>query len=321
MKKLFRFLALSVIASIPMLTASAQTASPLTDSTSRAQQSEEEDKQALDRKFVETHKNDEPTAYKIAKEYLQKYPQENDHVRYLKRWVAYYETREKRQRKSRFRELLNEKRIYEAFVLGNEILASEPEDVVMLSNLTTGGLIALLSDNNTAFVAAASNYARQALTLIESGQAADKELLLGLNFALGIFTLETAPAESDAYLRKARRLADLKRDAKTYAFMAHVILSAEFAPRYEAYQSRFKTLEKKVSPEGKAVMAQLSLVLDRVIDPLARAVALAGSDTALEELKALWMNKLTELYKFRNSGYDTGLSEFIEGVLDSPSPA
>lgn len=315
MKKLFRFLALGAIASILMLPASAQPSSPLPDSTSQAQQSEEAAKQALDRKFVETHKKDEPTAYKIAKEYLQKYPQENDHVRYLKRWVAYYE----KQRKSRFRELLNEKRIYEAFVRGKEILASEPDDVDTLSELTTGGLIALLS-NNTAFVAAATNYAKQALRLIESGQSTDKELLLELNFALGIFTLESAPAESDAYLRKARQLADLRRDAKTYAFMADVILGAEYAPRNEAYQLRFNTLEKKVSPEGKAVMAQLSLVIDRVVDPLARAVALAGSDIELAELKALWIDKLTELYRFRNSGYDTGLSEYIEEVLNTPSP-
>ena len=57
-----------------------------------------------------------------------------------------------------------------------------------------------------------------------------------------------------------------------------------------------------------------------MIDAYARAVAAAGNDPANAQNKAQWMASLTNYYKFRHDGLDTGLSDLIAGVMTKPLP-
>ncbi len=63
------------------------------------------------------------------------------------------------------------------------------------------------------------------------------------------------------------------------------------------------------------------MIIDRMIDAYARAIAAAGSDPANAQNKAQWMTKLTDFYKFRHEGSDAGLNELIASVLSRPLPA
>lgn len=319
MKTLFRSLALSGIAAILLLPALAQTNSSQASSTTSAVPSKEEAWYALYQKFLDTYETDRPTAYKVAQQCLQKYPQATEETKYLKRWVDDYDDREK-TRKGHFRKLIDVGRFNEAFALGKEILAADPEDVGTLINLIECGLGAM-PYGNQALVADASNYAKKALNLIEVGQLTEenKRKTLGwLNRALGIFSLISAPADAAIYFYKAMRFEGFKSDAYTYSFLADAILGAEYMPLQEEYSSRFATPAQKALPEAKVIRIKLNLVSDHVIDALARAVALAASDADLVQEKVRWMKVLTDLYKFRNSGYETGLSEYIEVILNKP---
>jgi hypothetical protein len=301
------------------LPAPGQTTSPQSKSTSQAVQSEEETLNALYQKFLDSYATDQPTAYKVATECLKKHPEETDQTKYLKRWVYEYDARVKMARKRLVRELTEEERFNEAFALGKDILASEPEDVDTLINLVDVGLGALGYGNN-AFIADASNYAKRALRLLEVDQAPDeneRKTLGWLNRSLGILSLTSAPAESAVYFYKALQFEVFKSDAVTYAFLADAILGAQYTHLQREY-ARFTTPEQKASAEAGLIRVKLNLAADQIIDALARAVALAGSDVKLLQPKAMWMDVLTTLYKFRNSGYDTGLSEYLEGILKRP---
>jgi hypothetical protein len=276
---------------------------------------------ALYQNFLDTYKVDLQAAYKVAKQCLQRFPLETDQTRYLKKWVTAYDASETIARKWRVRQLIENDRFIEAFALGKEILSSEPEDVETLVNLINGGLGAM-TYGNSAFSTDASNYAKKVIRLIDSGKATveNREKRLGwLNFALGIFFLTSAPAESAIYFSTAMRFEDFKNDAAVYALLADAMLGAQYMPLQEEY-SHFTTQGQKTSAKAAAVRAKLDMVTDRMIDALARATALAGSNDRLAQEKTKWMKALTDLYKYRNSGYDTGLNQYIETILTKPFP-
>lgn len=320
MKRVLLSLTLSAIVIILGRPALAQSTQPV-DPTPHAVQSEEA-QNALYQKFVDSYKTDQPMAFKVAKEYLQKYAEENEQTKYLKMWVDVYNANAREMRKSNVIRLFQEGRFEEAFALGSEILESEPEDIGMLYVLVDGGLFALNSGNN-AFRSEAIKYAKRALELIESGRVApqsDGKILGKLYFLLGMFSLSSAPAESTTHFSKAMQFEDFKRDPLTYAFLADAILGSRYLPLREEYESTFPTLEQKLSAQARPLTTKLNKAKDLIINSLARAITLAGSDARLESDKARWMEALTRLYKSRNNGYETGLNEYIESVLTRPFP-
>lgn len=325
MKKLFRMIALSAIAATFVLPVLAQptTAQPQSSTTATAGQGEEEAKAALYKQFLDTYKTDQPTAYKVAREYLQKYPQETDQTKYLKRWIDGYEAREKSARKGEVGKLIEAKKFNEAFALGKEILAAEPEDLGTLYSLAMGGLVATTSGNK-AFNMDASNYARKAIQLLEGGKgnlsASDKDKTLGqLYSTLGVLNFDSAPSEAANSFFKAVQYENLKKDPQTYALLAGAIQKSEYDPLQKDFNSRFTTPEAKASPEAKAATDKVNAVVDRMIDALARAVALA-TDPRFAQAKTDWMQNLTQFYKYRHEGSDAGLNELIAGVLSKPMP-
>jgi hypothetical protein len=67
-------------------------------------------------------------------------------------------------------------------------------------------------------------------------------------------------------------------------------------------------------------LANINQIVDRMIDGYARAVALAGNDPAFEKQKPMWNDSLTQWYKYRNNNTDTGMAEFVAGILSKPLP-
>jgi hypothetical protein len=60
--------------------------------------------------------------------------------------------------------------------------------------------------------------------------------------------------------------------------------------------------------------------MDRIIDAYARAIATAGTDPKTEQSRKDWLTPLTNYYKFRHGGADTGLTEFIASSMQKPLP-
>ena len=295
-------------------------------STDTAQdQCTDETKAAWYATFRETFKTDQqPKAYEAAKKYLTACASEDTQItQYLKKWVGAYE---KEIRKVNFQKLLyTDKNYPEAFKLGGEILADEPDNVKILMDLGYAGYVTSTNKNST-FNAAATNYARKAIQLIESGKTLESwtpfpnkdEALAFLTYYLGLNTLQQDPVAALPLLLKAAKFeSSLKKSPFTYDKIATAYEAGQYAKLSDEYKAKFGGQNE--SPEQKLALENINQIVDRMIDAYARAVATAGADPKFVNEKKAWSESLTTWYKYRFKS-DTGLNELLAGILTKPLP-
>jgi len=289
------------------------------------QETDDQVKIDIYRRFTENRTTNPPVAYQAARDYLQKYTKDNDqYVKYLQTWVGLYE---KLDRQKRLPQLIyNDKKYAEAFVLGKQVLSEEPDYLPALIALGNAGYLASI-DKNEAFNAESLTYARRAIQQIESGKAPESwlpfsgkdEALARLYYAVAFFTLKTAPNEAiEPLIRTAQLESELKKAPSTYYFLAAAYEAGPYAKMSADYQTNYAG--KPETPESKVALEKLNTIIDHIIDAYARAVAAAGSDPKNAQNKATWLNRLTVLYKFRHQDSDAGLNELIASVMTKPLP-
>jgi hypothetical protein len=285
----------------------------------------QENKDAWYASFRETYKTDQqPKAYEAAKKYITACTEETDITKYLKKWVGVYE---KETRKGKLPQLLYvDKNYAEAFKLGKELLAEDPENLKVLVDLGYGGYLASTS-NNPAYNADAINYARKAVQMIESGKTLDKwdpfpnqnEALAFLNYYIGVTTLPQDPSAALPLLIKAANYdSSLKKSPFTYDRIAVAYETGPYAKQSADYKAKFGG--KDETPESKLALENINQIVDRMIDAYARAVAAAGSDPKVQTQKKEWNDSLTTWYKYRHKDSVEGLNEMIAGILSKPLP-
>ena len=289
-----------------------------------AQETDDPAKIAIYKRFVDNRIPNPAAAYQAARDYLQKYQKEKDqYTDYLSKWVTFYERDE---RKRRLPVLINEKNYAEAYKTGAQILADEPTYLRAQIDLGYAGYLAASAKNET-FNNEALGYARQAIQAIESGKTPTEwapfkgkdDTLAYLNYAVGFLTLKTNPNESlDSLLKAARYESDIKKTPSTYYFLAVAYESGPYKTMSTSYQTLYAN--KPETPESKAALEKLNVVMDRIIDAYARAIAAAGTDPKLEQSRKEWLTQLTNYYKFRHDGSDAGINEFIAAALQKPLP-
>ncbi len=289
-----------------------------------AQETDDPMKIAIYKRFVDNRIPNPAAAYQAARDYLQKYQKEKDqYTDYLSKWVTFYERDE---RKRRLPVLINEKNYAEAYKTGAQILADEPNYLRAQIDLGYAGYLAASAKNET-FNNEALGYARQAIQAIESGKTpiewapfkGKDDTLAYLNYAVGFLTLKTNPNEAlDSLLKAARYESDIKKTPSTYYFLAVAYESGPYKTMSTSYQTLYAN--KPETPESKAALEKLNVVMDRIIDAYARAIAAAGTDPKLEQSRKEWMTQLSNYYKFRHDGSDAGINEFIAAALQKPLP-
>jgi hypothetical protein len=288
-----------------------------------------EGKEALYASFLKNRPTDQAKAYEDAKKYLacpagEVTEAQQKIIDYLKKWTAAYEEGSK---KIRFITLLyKDKKYPEAYALGKEILAAEPENLTVLVHLGANGYLVTPLKNPT-LNAEALDYAKKALQMLDAGKTIDDwQPLAGkdvatayLNFTIGTLSVEKEPAGSLKNLIKAAQFeTPLKKSPFTYAYIAGAYETGPYATQSEEYKKTFGG--KDETPESKLALANIHQIVDRMIDGYARAVALAGSDTQYAAQKPAWQESLSTWYKFRNGGQETGMPELIAGILAKPLP-
>jgi len=276
------------------------------------------------KRFVDNREKNPPVAYQAARDYLQRYQKDKDeYTNYLSKWVAIYESDD---RKRQLGGLINEKKFAEAYRVGAKILAEEPDYLRAQIDLGYAGYLAA-SNKDESHNADAIAYARKAIQAIEGGKVPTEwapfkgkdDTLAYLNYAIGFMTLKTSPATAiDSLLKAAQYDSDIKKTASTYYFLAVAYESGPYKTMSTAYQNTFAN--KPETAESKAALEKLNVVMDRIIDAYARAIAAAGADPKTEQSRKEWLAQLTNYYKFRNGGSDAGLTEFIAGSLKKPLP-
>ena len=289
-----------------------------------AQETDDPAKIEIYKRFVDNRVPNPTVAYQAARDYLTKYTKDKDqYVDYLTKWVAAYERDE---RKRNLPILINEKKFTEAYKTGAKILADEPDYLRAQIDLGYAGYIAA-SAKDESHNAEALAYATKAIQLIESGKTPSEwapfkgkdDTLAYLNYAVGFLTLKTNPAGAiDPLLRAASLESDIKRTPSTYYFLAVAYESGPYKTLSTAYQNEFAN--KPETPASKAALEKLNVLMDRIIDAYARAIAAAGTDPKTEQSRREWQAQLSNYYKFRHEGSDAGLTEFIAAALQKPLP-
>ena len=342
MNKLIRLLSLSAIAAAFALPALAQTpqASPAASPAAATSQANEEAKAAIYKRWLDNRKGtaeQQKVAYEAGKEYLQKYGAEKDqYFNAVNKWVTNYEGA---TREFNYRQAVEKSNYAEAFRLGREILAANPNRVDVQMNLAWAGYLASV-DKNDAHVSDAANYAQQAIKAIESGRqpmgtdASGKEsvsywifpskddALGGLHFAVGSFmTKQSKHDEAARAFHKAAQFSGFtKKEPSTYANLAGAYELSQYKVLADQYRNA-TTADPAAAekPEVKAILARLEEITDRIIDAYARAIAYA-TDAKYAAQKEAWRKKMTALYKFRHNDSEAGLNELIAGITSKPLP-
>jgi hypothetical protein len=326
MKKRIMFLSLFTTAAILTLSASSLVAHA---ANACQDQCTPEAKSALYQSFLGLRKTDQAKAFELANKYLAcpEPPDISEDQKkiadYLKKFSnAYAEA----TRKERFRPLLyNERKYVEAYALGQEILASAPENLQVLIDLGANGyLVAPLG--NPQLTASALEYAKKALQHLDSGKSLDdwqpfgsKDVAIAyLNYTVGALSLEKEPGNALRNLLKAAQFeTPLKKSAYTYAYIAGAYETGPYQKQSEEYKRNYSG--KDETPESKLALANINQFVDVMIDGYARAVALAGNDPTFARPKTGWMESLTTWYKYRFQS-DAGMNEMIGSILSKPLP-
>ena len=287
---------------------------------------ETDDKFKIDtyKKFVDNRVPNPDVAYQAARDYLAKYTKDKDqYTDYLTKWVAAYE---RDDRKRQLGGLINQKNFNEAYKVGAKILADEPDYLRAQIDLGYAGYLAA-SNKDESHNTEALGYARKALAAIESGKAPHEwapfkgkdDTLAYLNYAVGFLTLKTNPDQAiDSLIKAASYDSDIRKTPSTYYFLGVAYEAGPYKTMSTAYQTNYAN--KPETPESKAALEKLGVVMDRIIDAYARAINTAGTDPKTEQNRKDWMVPLTTYYKFRNGGTDTGLPQFIANAMQKPLP-
>lgn len=289
-----------------------------------AQETDDPVKIEIYKRFTDNRLPNPGAAYQAARDYLQKYNKDKDqYTDYLSKWVLAYERDE---RKRNLPGYINEKKFAEAYSTGAKILTDEPTYLRAQIDLGYAGYLAA-SAKNEQFNTTALDYARKAIQAIESGKAPNEwapfkgkdDTLAYLNYAVGYLTLKTTPDQSiDSLLKAAQYDSDIKKTPSTYYFLAVAYEAGPYKTLSTAYQTEFAN--KPETPASKAALEKLNLVMDRIIDAYARAIAAAGTDPKTEQSRKEWLAQMSTYYKFRHGGSDAGLTEFVAAALQKPLP-
>lgn len=215
--------------------------------------------------------------------------------------------------KKQFEDAYKAKNYADEIKLGKQIVATEPDNSAVYIMMGVAGLSdeAVLSD--------AAESAKKGIELIQTGkpfapyESKDKALA-ALTYVIARSKLKASPADAITSLIQAAKYdSDLKKNPQLYLDLATAYNEGPRAKLTDEYKSKIGPNQTE-TPESKLALANLNQVLDRQIDALARAAALADAAN-----KAAIMGDLTELYKYRNKS-EAGLNELVANVLSKPIP-
>lgn len=327
MKNFLRFMTLNAVVAACALSASAQvgtaqpTASPDPAAAAKAACTD------LYTKWRENYNKPDAalqkSAYEVGKQFVTQCPND-EYISYVQKWIPKYEAAAQGvQLDKQYRDAVTAKDWKNVIASGKQLTAKDQENLPIFVMMAYAGS----QSRDKALYPDSLSAARRALQLVESGKAdaftpeqwknlgfANRnELAAWLNYTQGFFNFDTAPAEAATQLVKALQAeGPLKKDPSTYYLLSLAYQKAEYAPQAQDYQAN--CAGKDLTDECKMKLDKLNLVVDRVIDAHARAVALTTDATKKAEL----MGQLEGFYKFRNNDQTTGLDTLINNVQSKP---
>ena len=280
----------------------------------------DENKAAWYQKFLDNFKGDpdkQKVAYDAAITYRDSCPADPSDAQraYMEKFIKLWDdVHQKADTGKQFEDAVKKANYKEQVRLGQLVLASDPDNVKVYIIMAVAGL------NDASLLSQSGGFAKKAIEMIEGGKSfaplfegnRDKALA-NLSYVIAKATVKDDPTAAITYFVKALKPeSDLKKNPSIYAELASAYGSGPVAKLADDYK---KYIGQPESTDSKLVLANLNQAIDRQIDALARAAALAATPTDKQNV----MEVLSGIYKDRYQKTD-GLNELIASVLSKPLP-
>jgi hypothetical protein len=202
----------------------------------------------------------------------------------------------------------------EAFKMGSERLAKNPEDIDLLRSLAVVASNATLSGNN-AYAAQGLQYGQKAIELLEADKkpadadaakwaAYKTESLPALYRATGIIAFKTNDAPT-AIARFEKAIALNLTDPVIYHIVADL--------NYGEYAKLAKQYQVMPAGAGKdSALKQVEAQMDKTIEAYARALAVTEGTEQYKAVNEQAKQTLEDLYKYRHNGSTQGLQQVVD---------
>ena len=213
------------------------------------------------------------------------------------------------------------KRTDDAFNLGASILAKQPDDAKVLSQLAIAGTDEV-KQRNSKYLSPSMQYGLKAIELIEANQkpatideptwASIKGLVPHLYQSVGILSIASGNmAEARGRFEKARAL------NPTEPFN-YVMLGSIVDDEYRKAAEKYKGMPE--GPEKAAALKQVTELMDKMIDLYVHAVATSEGRPEYKQLHDQILQDVTTFYKYRHNGSAEGLQQLIDKYKVPPKP-
>ncbi len=268
-------------------------------------------------KLTQTKKaDDQEKAYKLSKTYLERFGKDDsENVKKIKAFIENHEI-------AKLGKLIDDGKTGEAFAFGKEILATNPENVVVTMELALAGLQASEKKKDKSFGKDSVIYAKTTLRLFDENKAPKSfepftdrnEATATMYYIVGLFSVDdNLPEAAHSFYKSVQYESKIKNVSLPYYYIAlnyhkmYEKLSEEFEKKYAN-----KTTADK---EAAAANERLGKLLNLMMDAYARAAKIAEAQK-LEEA-ANWKSVFTQIYKGVNQT-ETGMNEYYDKILSQP---
>jgi len=307
MKNLFSAAVLLLLAALFITSASAQ-----------KPKSKEETLNEIATLSKTTKPEDMAKAYEVAKDFLVRFGKDKDkdgNIAKVRDFVNGY-------REDKFFKAIDGKKYADAFTVGKEILAEQPNDVAVMMSLAYAGYNISATPEGKAYLDDAISYARKSTGLVEAGTEPksyapfkDKnEAMAFMYFIDGSLTLSKDMKAAAASLYKATQIeASIKNSSLPY-----YLIATYYEDLYGKMSADLKAKSKTLSDaDFKAESDKVDKVVEAMMDAYARAVKRAEAESSPN--KTVWKNRLTQVYTFKNKSA-AALPEYINYANTMPMP-
>jgi tetratricopeptide (TPR) repeat protein len=205
-------------------------------------------------------------------------------------------------------------RLDDAFRLGADTMAKNPNDITTMTNL---GIIGVneVKKNNSKYAQQSQSYGAKAIEFIEAGKKPDSfddarwteyqsKWLPQLYQGMGLLAIVSGnKPEARAKLAKAASLNP--SDPFNYYLMGHM-LNDEYKEKAEEFQ------KQSAGPLKDVKLKEAEGTMDQVIEAWARVVALSEGNPQYQQLHDAVLQDLQSYFKYRHNGSSDGLQLLID---------
>ena len=268
-------------------------------------------------KLIQTKKNDDLLkAYEIANTLVTEFRGDTDQL------VNGANTFLAKNREAFFNILLSKNRNSDAFLLGEDILDAQPDNLYVKMNMAFIAQELLLKEKDRSFIKDGIDYAREAIKDFDAGKVPssfdpfkDKDdAHANMYWLIGVFTVENDLATAAGSFHKAVTMpGSLGKRSYGYYIVASYY-EARYNNRVKEFQMKYPTgnVPNDVANKEEAARGE---IVDRMLDAYARAVKNAQGESN-PELPS-WKERTQAIYKFRK-GSDAGFDNYVNNVMSTP---